>query len=506
MKRFFAFLLVLALLLTAAVQAAAAGPETGESGDTSSAVGEPSPGPSTSPCPCPSPSPSPEPTPTLTPEPIRRAKLYIDNQNVYKDMKKSYAQGYVPTVSSGYATLVLPLLCDSELQGNSLRASVTLGDTGSSPFVGKNYEKTVPLSIHAVNGGKKTVKGYCVSFSLQLKADRFNGSYPVSVRVSAEDKNYEDITQEFTVFVTITDGKDPNATPSPEPIKEEPVVLGPKILVRSVEAQSLEEGAEAGVINAGDRMQVRITLENASQTESVQNMTVTVGSPGEGFLFTGAADSSYIGNLSAGETVDVTCTYTVTPETPAGQYEIPVSFDFAYGKGMTGAGTGIARVNVSQPLELEFSLLQMPAEAVLADTVEVGVQAINLSRAKAYNVRASIEGDGLSPAGVAFIGDLDGGTSEQIPLQILITGLLGGTSPYGMTEGTITYQYEDGEGTEYSFEESFSLNVRSPFSETQNKEEDDPGQWWIVMAVIGAVLLFIVVFLALRKTGRHRAG
>lgn len=252
-------------------------------------------------------------------------------------------------------------------------------------------------------------------------------------------------------------------------------------------------------------MQVRITLENTSKTESVQNMTVTVGSPGEGFLFTGAADSTYIGNLSAGETVDITCTYTVTPETPAGQYEIPISFDFAYGKGMSGAGTGIARVNIRQPLELEFSLLQMPAEAVLADTVEVGVQAINLSRATAYNVRASIEGDGLSPAGVAFIGDLDGGTSEQIPLQILITGLMGGTSPYGKTEGKIAYQYEDADGNEYSLEESFPLNIRSPFSETQNKEEDDPGQWWVIMAVIGTALLLIVVFLAVRKTGRHRA-
>lgn len=420
-------------------------------------------------------------------------------------MGKSYAQGYVPTVSGGYAILVLPLLCENKLLGNRLRAAVTLGDTVSSPFVGKNYEKTVSLSSHKVNEGKKTVKSYLVSFSLQLKADRFNGTYPISVRVSAEDKYFEDVTQEFTVFVTVADGKDPNATPSPEPPAEEPVVLGPKILVQSVEANSLEEDREFGVIHAGDRIQVRMTLENTSKTESVQNMTVTVGSPGEGFLFIGAADSTYVGDLSAGETVDILCEYIVKPETPAGQYEIPVSFDFAYGKGMTGAGTGIARVNIHQPLELEFSFLQMPTEAVLSDTVEVSVQAINLSRAKAYNVRATIEGNGLSPAGVAFIGDLESGTSEQIPLQILITGLAGGTSPYGMTEGTITYQYEDADGNEYSLEENFPLNIRSPFSGMQHKEEDEPGQWWIIMAVIGAALLFIVVFLVLRKTGRHRA-
>lgn len=485
LKRFFAWLLVFALLLTVTVQVSAAEPETNEGEDTNSMAEELIPSP--------------------TPEPIRRIKLTIDNENVYKNMEKSYSQGYVPTVSNGYATVVLPLICDGELQGNSLRAAVTLGDTASSPFVGKNYEKTFFLVSHEINSGKGTVKGYCISFSLQLKNDRYNGTYPVSVRVSAEDKNLEDVTQEFTVFVTITDGKDPNATPAPEPVAEEQVTLAPKILVQSAEAKSLEEDAEFGKINAGDRMQVRITLENTSKTESAENMTVTVGSPGDGFLFTGTADSTYIGNLSAGETVDITCEYTVKPETPAGQYEIPVSFDFAYGKGMTGAGTGTARVNISQPLELEFSLLQMPAEAVVSDTVEVGVQVINLSRAKAYNVRASIKGDGLSPAGVAFIGDLEGGTSEQVPLQLLITGLTQGNSFYGQTDGKITYQYENGDGSEYSWEESFSLNILSPFSGASQEAEDEPAQWWIIMAVIGGLLLGIVVFLTVRRTGRHRA-
>ncbi|MCH5353429.1 MAG: hypothetical protein J1E06_08180 [Acutalibacter sp.] len=485
MRRLFAWVLIFMMLIIAPVQAFAEGTETGEAGDDSFVTSEP------------------EPTPV--PGNIRRVKLTIDNENIYKDMAKSYSQGYVPSISGGYAVVVLPLLCDGELRDDRLRAAVTLGDTSSSPFVGKNYEKTVSLAAHEVNGGKKTVQGYCVSFSLQLKTDRYNGTYPVSVRISGEDQNYEDVTGDFTVFVTITDGKDPNAVPTPEPVKEEDIVLGPKILVQSCEAESLEEGGTPGKINAGDRMQVKITLENTSKTEGVENMTVTVGSPGDGFLFTGASDSTYVDSLPAGGTVDVIRTYTVKPETSAGQYEIPVSFDFAYGKGMTGTGSGTARVDISQPLEMEFSLLQMPAEAVVSDTVEVNVQAINLSRAKAYNVRAAIEGDGLSPAGTAFIGDLEGGTAQQIPLQILIAGLSQGNSFYGPTEGKITYQYEDGEGTEYSLEETFSLNIRSPFSDTPQQPEDEPGQWWVLMAVMAGALLLIAVFLGARKIRGRRA-
>ena len=486
MRYFVAILLVFGLLITVPVQAFA---EDGVPGDSAPAAGEPDA--------------SPEPSPA--PEAVRRVKLTIDNENIYKDMAKSYSQGYIPSISGGYVTVVLPLLCDGELKDNELRAAVTLGDASSSPFVGKNYEKTISIGTHEVNGGKKTVKSYCISFSLQLKSDRYNGTYPVLVRISGEDTHLEDVTGDFTVFVTITDGKDPNAVPTPEPVKEEEVILGPKILVQSVEAESLEEEAEPGKINAGDKIQVKITLENTSKTEGVENMTVTAGSPGDGFLFTGASDSTYIGNLAAGGKTEIIRTYTVKPETPAGQYEIPVSFDFAYGKGMTGSGSGTARVEIRQPLEMEFSLLQMPAEAVVSDTVEVGVQAINLSRAKAYNVRATIEGDGLSPAGTAFIGDLEGGTAQKVALQVLITGLAQGNSFYGPTEGKITYQYEDGEGTEYSLEETFPLNILSPFSDTPRQPEDEPGQWWIIMAVIGGAVLLIAVFLAARKIGRHRA-
>lgn len=497
MKHFFAWLLIFTMLFAVFVPTAAAEPDAAEAGDTSAGAEELEPSPS--------PEPTPSPVPEPTPEPVRRTKLTIDNENLYQNMEKSYAQGYIPSVSGGYATVVLPLVCSGELHGNRLRAAVILGDTASGPFVGKNYEKTVSLAPHAVNGGKKTVNGYCISFSLQLKSDRYNGTYPVLIHVSAEDTAYEDVTGDFTVFVTVTDGKDPNAVPSPEPAAEEEVLLAPKILVQSVTVHALGEDAQAGIIHAGDDIQVCVTLENTSKTEPVQNLAVTVGSPGEGFLFTDASDSTYIGDLSAGETVEILCAYAVKPETPAGQYEIPISFDFAYGKGLTGAGSGAAKVNICQPLEMEFYLLQMPAEAVVSDTVEVSVQAVNLSRAKAYNIRASIAGDGISPGGIAFIGNLEGGTSQQVPLQILITGLTEGDSLYGVTEGKILYQYEDEDGSEYSREENFSLSVRSPFSGTYREEEtDDPKQWWIIMAVIGAALLGVLVFLAARGMERWR--
>lgn len=139
----------------------------------------------------------PDPTPLLTPEPIpsihpstappldsqsdtELARLYIDNKHRYEKMERSYSQGYVPTVEKGVVTVILPLLCDGQLQGDCLRAKVGLGET-TGPFVTKNYEKTVERTDQKVNDGKDKVSGYYVYFQLDLKQERFMGSYPVTI-------------------------------------------------------------------------------------------------------------------------------------------------------------------------------------------------------------------------------------------------------------------------------------------------------------------------------------
>lgn len=458
----------------------------------------------------------PEPTPagepaSPAPTPRREAEFYIDNQNIYEGMEKSYAQGYVPTLENGTAIVVLPLLCEGRLRGNSLRAKLSLGEGG--PFVTKNYEKTVELASHKVNGGRALVEGYRVSFPLPLLSGRVNGSYPVTISVTARDETGGEVRGDFTVYVTVADGIDPNATPTPEPVPTpeplptpEPAILGPKLMVQSCEVSSLEPDAQPGVVNAGDSLRVRAVLVNTSKTEALQNMTVTAVGPTEGFALTSAGDSLYFDSLDPEGMAEVVCEYTVKPETPAGQYVIALNYDFAYGNGMTAAGTCNVRANISQPLKMEFSLSQMPMEAVLSDTVQVNVQAINLSHAKAYNVRATLEGDGISPGGTAFIGDLDGGNSAEQPLQVTFTGLMNGNSSYGQTTGTITYLYEDEAGGEHTETGSFTVNIKSPFSQGQAaKQQDDPGQWWVIMAALAVVLLGLGGAFAARAIRRRRA-
>lgn len=455
-----------------------------------------------------SPGTGPTPEPSNLPEPAKEpARLYIDNRNLYEHMTKTYSQGYVPSIENGAAVVVLPLLSSGELQNRTLRAKATFESGG--PFVTKNYEQTVELKEHKVNAGKQKVEAYCAVFSFQLESGRMNGSYQVTVTVTAADSTGADIREDFTLYVSVTDGKDPNATPVPEPVPtpepEPPVVIGPKVLVQGSRARSLEADAQPGVVNAGDHVRVTVTLVNTSQSQTLENMAVTAASPGEGFSLASPSDSVYIGTLAAGGTVDVSYEYQIKPETPAGQYTIPLSYDFAYNHTETGSGTGSARVDVSQPLELEFSMSRLPSEVVVSDTLEVNIQAINLSHAKAYNVRAALEGDGLIPGGTAFIGDLEGGTSGEKPMQVTVTGLTQSETSYGPTSGTITYLYEDCDGQAFTQTGSFTLDIKSPFSESKAAEQDNPGQFWVVMGAVGAALAVLGGVSFWRAWRRRRA-
>lgn len=429
-----------------------------------------------------------EPTPDTAPSvPEAPATLSIDNQNIYEGMDKSYSEGYVPRVSGGYATVVIPLICDGELEGNRLCASVNLGDSMSMPFVCKNYEKTVSLSAEIL---------YLVSFSLELKWDRVNGNYPVSVNISATDKNGNAIQETITVYIVINDGKDPNAK---EEEPEEEIVLTPKVLVKSYECVAVTDDGETAVIKAGDKIKVKVTLVNTSGTESLKNITVTANATTDSFILQSVSDTQYIASVGAGTTFDVIYEYETKSDMPAGQYNIGISYDFDYGKGMSSAGSGNARVTITQPLEMELSITHIPSKAVISDTVSVGVQAINLSRAKAYNVRAVIEADGFSPMGTIFIGDVDGGMSAEGMGQVTVTGLTKGNFSYGQTKGTVTFYYKDADGNELTEVKNFTTTIESPFSGEAKTEEDNPTQWWLIMAVIVVVIATAVTVVVIKK-------
>ncbi len=405
--------------------------------------------------------------------------LKIDDANRYDGMEKPYKDGYVPTNANGSVRIVFPILSEGELKGNTLRAALDLGDAQTAPFVFKNYEKDIKLQTVKVNANTKEVSAYVADFTVDLKKKRTNGSYPVILKVTAKDTKGNPMEQEFTTYVTIADGIDPDATTEEtvEPVAEELPTFAPKVMVKSYKYSKSE-------ILPGDEVKADIVLLNTSKENTVKNMTVAVTADTESFTLLSQSDSIYIEKIAPQEETTITFSYRVNAKTAAGQYDFDLAMDYADGDGNTYTTTGKAKIMIGQSSEMQFDALNFPAEVVVADVVEANVQAMNLGRSKIYNVRAEIAADGLKPQGTIFIGDMEAGTAATGSTQVSVSSL-SGSKLYGNTEGTVTYYYEDESGKEYTEEATFTTTIKSPFSD--QKEEttpDNTNQWWVIMAVV----------------------
>lgn len=429
-------------------------------------------------------------------KPVSLVKLSLDNGNRYEGMDRSYSEGYIPRVENGTAFIVVPIISSEKLKNNSLTASLNLGDTQSMPFVCKNYVKNIYLQKSNVNDNTSVVEGYVASFALELKGDRYNGSYPVTVSISASDTSGQDIMQEFQLYVNITDGKDPNQPETTEPVTEAPPSFQPKVLVQSYKFSKEN-------VMAGEDVTVDITLINTSMEETVKNMTVSVKEQAEFFTLLNPSDTAFAGDIPPGGTAVVSYSYNVNAATLQGQYNFDVTMDYNDSKGGAYSGAGTVKLTVLQPVQVQFDDLNINETAEVADVINASVQAMNLGKGKAYNVRAVIEGNGLIPEGTLFIGDLEAGQAAVGSTKVSVTGLSDADSMYGDTKGKVTFYYKDETGKEYNESREFTMTITSPFSDKNKEETDEPGQWWIIMAVMTSIIIVFIICIVLRVR-KHR--
>ena len=256
-------------------------------------------------------------------------ELEIDNEHIYAGMEQAFKDGYDPTIKNGKVIIVLPLIASGEIKDNIITATPGLGGD-TSPFVYSNYQKDIMLADNEVEGGG-TVSSFLVRFDLPLKKSRYNGVYPVSIDVTAASAEGAPVAGSFTVYVTITDGKDPNApvpTPKPEVPKSQP-----KVIVSGY-------NIDPSVVMAGEEFTADITLENTSEDQSVQNMSVTVVSDSPNFVLLEDSNVIFIDEMEEGEKRKIKMKYKTDMDTPAQRYYLAISIEYENSDAMTLASGG----------------------------------------------------------------------------------------------------------------------------------------------------------------------
>ena len=328
------------------------------------------------------------------------------------------------------------------------------------------------------------------------------------LNIQAVDDDGNSIRKEFSLNVAITDEKPPASAPSAEepeteetttqePSTQEPSAQEPSTQEPSTEEPSTEpetkkeaisvenmSGGSSGgsslseaptfapkmivqsckaskdEIQAGDEVTLEVTLLNTSSSETVRNMTVTVGDEGEYLNLLSPTDTVYVDAVSAGQTCIVSYKYKILASAVPGQYGLSVTMDYADSKGASQSASGKIKMMVSQAVKLEFDPLALGSEVQVGDVVTAQVQAMNLGRGEVYNVRAVIEADGLTPEGTLFIGNIEAGKTASGSVKISVSSLSQGASLYGETKGTLTWYYEDESGKEY--EELSPIHISEP--------------------------------------------
>ena len=260
-----------------------------------------------------------------------------------------------------------------------------------------------------------------------------------------------------------------------------------------------------GTAKAGEDFDVTVTLKNTSKTKSVQNMVASITVPSADFELKNNSNTIFIDKLGAEKTTDLSLTFHVGKSTVDGNYPIEVALSYDDSKANTLSSAGTFVVTVEQPLNVKLTMPAIAADLTAGDTVPLSFQVMNLGRSTVYNVRCDVTGDGLVQTKTAFVGNMESGNDGEGDSNIFVSPMEG-ENQYGKTTGTVTLTYEDAFGNEHSQEFTFDTSI----SKKQDDSSKDGGtekramQWWVSIAVISAIIVFVVVSSVSYRMGKKK--
>ena len=287
-------------------------------------------------------------------------------------------------------------------------------------------------------------------------------------------------------------------------LQEETVLRQPKILLESCTLSHRK-------LTAGTEEPLEAVFKNHGKSQTIYNLKTTVSAESPSIRFSGT--SFYTAQVAPEELVSLAGELKITAEAERGT--TPLYFDFEYEdeKGAVITARETLMLTVEQPVEMELETGMIPGVLYAADTLELPVKALNLSRTSVYNVRILLSAPGLFPVNNVFIGNMEAGTEGTSTMSVYIGNRTmeaadSGTSTdsqekYGKTDGTITMQYQDADGRTYTLQQEFRTEIKKPRlmpSETKTPEEGSP--WWISASAVMIAALAALSLLLLSRLRR----
>ena len=432
-------------------------------------------------------------TPQAGAEPFK-----IDTYWVYPGMEKSYAAGYVPTVTDKAAQIVMPLL--GKAQDGVIRVVPEFPPDG--PFEPGNVQFDVREQVYDVrHSTDKTgrMKAYLINFSVPLKAQRTNGNYTVSFRVTYKTLSGELTEQSFSIQVPIKNGKNPSSGGGggggPTAVKK-PVLL-------------IEDGSVTPTETAGSAtVSLKVSIGNVGQIDACNVRIVATAQDGD-LVLNSDLNGVFLDALAVNGEAEATFEFRVTRHALEGEHRMQVDVSYEDKYGNTYSEAGQYRVRVAQPVEIAYDPVKLPESLTSGDTFTQLIYVYNPSCATAYNVRAQLNVDGLICSS-AYLGNIPPQGEASKELSVFVT-TLSGSQKYGDTWGSFQIDYESEDGERQTLFSDLKSVIAEPVKitdeekvkqEQEQKEQQTLSQWWISLLVAIAVIIILIAVILIARFAR----
>lgn len=361
----------------------------------------------------------------------------IDEDRVLNGMNRSWMQGYEPSIAQNRLTLVLPIL--SEEASGYIQTEIIMADAALSPF----KPQTMSVKTQRSESGI-----YAVRLSLELYADRTNGDYACTIRITGKTKSGEALSMEMPYTIRIRDGQ-----PSREVIRMQitDVITDLKV---------------------GEDGSVTATLTNPCKTVSFEQPVLRISDSSREIIPKGT-DVLYLNDLEPGESRTITFPITVKPSATVSHHILDFNLNwYSFGQNITQ--TESYTVPVTQEMRLENGGLKMADSVIAGDSLAITLPLMNMGRADLINALATVSLPGVTDKQSVLVGTITPGETRNA--QITLTP---GKNVVGEFTGTITVEATDHDGNPTSFSLPLALSVDAPVIDTVvdttiAKEKEEP--------------------------------
>lgn len=380
----------------------------------------------------------------------------IDQERVLQGMNRSWMQGYEPSISNNRLTLMLPLLSDRAY--GTIETELIMADETLSPFKPQTMKVKTQRSESGV---------YAVRLALELYADRTNGDYGCTIRVTGQTQSGEPLSLDMPYVIRIRDGQ-----PSRELMR---------VQIADV-ATDLKVG-EDGWISA--------VLTNPCKTVTFERPTVKI-SDQSGEIIPQNADVLYLDDLKPGESVTVTFPLTVQPRASVSHHVLAFDLSwFAFGQTVTQIEN--YTVPVTQEMRLEQGGVKMASSVVAGDSIAINLPLMNMGRSELINVLASVSMPGVTEKQSVLVGTIPPGETKNA--QIVLTP---GKNVSGDFSGTLRVEATDNDGNSTALSLPLSLTVEEPVAQPKvdalpQAAKETP---YLTYGLAGGCALLLIICLA----------